>query len=322
MGNEPQKTYKEICFDYFRGNLSVADATRLKDFLADRENVRQMRVWEKEWAESQSVSCSQIVSFGNISRRIQARVVCKFLTYGLSLLLVAGLASAFALTRHARCVNTEAKMHIIESGNKENTKVTLPDGTLVWLNSASRLVYSDSFTKKDREVELSGEAYFEVAKDQKHPFVVNLGPGSITVTGTRFDVSAYERESQIHAALMEGGITFRTDRATIDILPGEVVTYTKSDNSIMKKHSDVDAWTAWMRGCMNLSSLTYSDLFSRLSTVYSVVIVYNPRKYAGNTVNLVLNSSESLDNVMDALCVLAPLSWIRNPDGSINVSEN
>ena len=322
MGNEPQKTYKEICFEYFRGEISATDATRLKDFLADRENVRQMRVWEKEWAESQSASCSQIVSFGNISRKIQNRTARRALACGLTLLLVAGLVTTFALTRQARSVNAEAKMHIIESGCKENTKVTLPDGTLVWLNSASRLVYSDSFTKKDREVELSGEAYFEVAKDQKHPFVVNLGPGSITVTGTRFDVSAYGRESQIHAALMEGSITFRTDRATIDIIPGEVLTYTKSDNSITKKHSDVDAWTAWMRGSMNLSSLTYSDLFSRLSTVYRADIVYNPRKYSGNTVNLVLNSSESLENVMDALCVLAPLSWTRNPDGSITVSEN
>lgn len=321
MTQDRIKTIKEISYDYFRGTIAPEDTARLDIFLKDGKNAEQFREWEKEWENTETPTYSQIVSFSRLSRRLHRSSVRKATYIGAAAAVAMAVAAILFTVNRPAPAAQEPKMHIVESGLKENTKVTLPDGTMVWLNSASRIMYSDSFSKDNRQVDLYGEAYFDVTKDERHPFTVRMGSSSITVKGTRFDVCAYEKESRVYAALLEGSIVFNTDCATMDIIPGEVVTFSKEDKSITKAPADVESWTSWMKGSINLCSVTYKDLFTRLSTVYGKEILFEPNKHSDKTINVVLNSSESLENVLDALCVLAPLEWTGSTDGAITVCE-
>src|SRR3546814_18855 len=87
-------------------------------------------------------------------------------------------------------------------------QVALPDGSRVWLNAASSLTYPTSFNgHKERRVELTGEAYFEIAKDADHPFIVESARQSVRVLGTHFNITAYPNESSVQTTLAEGSIT-------------------------------------------------------------------------------------------------------------------
>jgi len=96
------------------------------------------------------------------------------------------------------------KQNIVSTRNGSRSKVELPDGTQVWLNAGSQLVYNDSYGKELREVKLIGEAFFDVAKDVKHPFLIHANEINIKVLGTAFNVRAYPDDKRTEAALLRG----------------------------------------------------------------------------------------------------------------------
>src|SRR5690606_32465209 len=127
-------------------------------------------------------------------------------------------------------------------------QLELPDGTKVWLNSATRLVYPMAFVGDSRNVTLSGEAYFEVAKNEHQPFKVLVDNTEIAVTGTMFNVSAYPDAGRVVTTLLEGGVdVFRgTNMATLR--PGDEAVTTAGNTDIQTKQVDSDNAVAWLHG--------------------------------------------------------------------------
>lgn len=106
------------------------------------------------------------------------------------------------------------KQHQVSTQSGSKSRLVLPDGTQVWLNGNSELTYSnDHFGKENREVILTGEAFFDVIKDEKYPFIIHAGPVNITVKGTAFNVKAYPKEKSIETSLVRGLIEVSTDEA-------------------------------------------------------------------------------------------------------------
>ena len=131
---------------------------------------------------------------------------------------------------------------IIPYGNQ--SKLTLADNTVVWLNAGSRLVYPTAFKGKTREVLLFGEAYFEVAKNPEKPFIVNTSDAQIKVLGTQFNVSAYAEDKVIQTVLKEGSVEFiRNDAGFFDepivMKPNQMVSFVKTNKETSV--SSVDA---------------------------------------------------------------------------------
>lgn len=96
------------------------------------------------------------------------------------------------------------KQNIVSTKNGSKSKIELPDGTQVWLNSGSQLIYNDAYGKELREIHLSGEAFFDVAKDAEHPFIIHANELDIKVLGTAFNVRAYPDDKRTEAALIRG----------------------------------------------------------------------------------------------------------------------
>lgn len=169
-----------------------------------------------------------------------------------------------------------AKLNTIETPEGGQYQVNLPDGTKVWLNAGTRLTFPTKFVDKQRIVELSGEAYFEVAKDTKKPFKVKMSNNTeVQVLGTHFNVSAYNEENSIKTTLLEGAVALRANEKTQRISPGQQATLSRGDNNISVANDvNLDEVVAWKNGFFSVESITLQDLMKKVEKWYGVKVVY------------------------------------------------
>lgn len=156
-------------------------------------------------------------------------------------------------------------------------RLVLPDGTAVWLNAASSLRYPTSFTGKTRQVEVSGEAYFEVAENANMPFHVNVnGNINIEVLGTHFNVNAYENEQHINTTLVTGRIKVSTGTTNAILKPGQQAQAGQGSATDMKvlSNADIEKITAWKDGLFNFNGATLQEVMRQLERWYDIEVVY------------------------------------------------
>jgi ferric-dicitrate binding protein FerR (iron transport regulator) len=148
-------------------------------------------------------------------------------------------------------------------------QVELPDGTVVWLNAASSLRYPTAFTGKERRVEVTGEAYFEVAKNAELPFRVNVDDrAEIEVLGTRFNVNAYKNEKHLKATLLQGSV--RVNRVVLK--PGQQALL--AENIQVVNDPDLDKVMAWKNGVFNFEDASLEEVMRQLERWYDIQVVY------------------------------------------------
>lgn len=170
------------------------------------------------------------------------------------------------------------KINTLTTNKGETYKVRLPDGTMVWLNAASSLKYPSSFTAlKNRIVELTGEAYFEVSSDKAHPFFVKTNRQNVEVLGTHFNVSAYPEEHTTKTTLVEGSVKVSTPTQSRFIKPGEQLTLS-SENKLEITSIDARMAIAWKNDEFMFDDEPIEQVMNTLSRWYNIEIVYKGPK--------------------------------------------
>ena len=154
-------------------------------------------------------------------------------------------------------------------------QILLADGTKVYLNSCSSLRYPVPFTGERREVELTGEAYFEVTKDDK-PFVVKTSEVDIKVLGTSFNVSNYQDDEVITTTLVEGTVIVRdcNEGKEYRITPGKTLSFDKNSEQVNLREDDVELYTSWMQGKFVFEDMCLEDIMRKLNRWYDCKIIY------------------------------------------------
>ncbi len=311
---------KEKCLRYFRGKSTYEDEIFINQCLSDgRLSMDEFRNMEKDWSESEIPTNEQRMAFMKISGKVKSRR-WKRLMLKLAVPAAAAVVLIAVLSIHLFMGREEA-VTTYSTAYLETEYIVLPDSSKVWLNSATTLTYGSDFNKRDREVTLSGEAFFDVAKNPSKPFIVRMKDAEITVKGTLFNVTAYDGENGIQAALMTGQIQFRTGKDYIYLSPGEVISYNRDDRSMSKSRKDVNQYCSWLEGKLDCESITLDMLFSRLTSMYGTEINYVPVKYKDKAIRVMLDTRESMDDVLGALSVIVPISWTWQDDGSITITE-
>ncbi|MBS1665573.1 MAG: DUF4974 domain-containing protein [Bacteroidetes bacterium] len=151
--------------------------------------------------------------------------------------------------------------------------VTLSDSTKVWLNSTSSLTYPIAFTGNERAVTLTGEAYFEVAKNKAHPFIVHTQKMDVKVLGTHFNVDAYEDETDTKTTLLEGSVALSHQSSSILLTPGEQGIAGPAA-AIRTRKVNTDHVTAWKQGYFVFRGDNIREIMKQISRWYDVDIVY------------------------------------------------
>ena len=171
-------------------------------------------------------------------------------------------------------------------------QVVLPDGTKAWLNAASTLRFPTAFTGKNRVVELTGEGYFEVAKDAAHPFRVSVppaageaGPGTqIDVLGTHFNVMAYTEEGGVTTSLLEGSVRVTGGARSGLLKPGEQAAYSSGSGDLKIGEADMEQAVAWKNGLFQFEGATIEIVMRQVARWYNVQVQYKgkiPRHFSG-----------------------------------------
>lgn len=153
-------------------------------------------------------------------------------------------------------------------------QVVLADGTKVWLNSASRLIYPQSFMGKERLVVLSGEAFFDVTHDAERPFVVETSRMNVKVLGTRFNVNDYDDNEEVSTTLVNGSVEIISgDQQAFRLVPGEQA-YGK-ENELEKREVNVRLYTSWIDGKFLFNNTELEEIAKQISRWYDVEIFFS-----------------------------------------------
>jgi ferric-dicitrate binding protein FerR (iron transport regulator) len=189
----------------------------------------------------------------------------------------------------------EMMMNTMSTPKGGKYQLLLPDGSKVWLNAASSITYPVVFSGRERKVTITGEAYFEVQKDNEHPFIVNLGGVDITVLGTEFNINAYPDEQDTRVTLLQGAVKVTKTGKTVLLRPGDQARITQTLQ--VTSQVNTDAVIAWKNGTFDFTGVPLDVILRQLSRWYDVDIIYQgPVKNVniGGEIGMDLNLSQVL----------------------------
>jgi len=203
----------------------------------------------------------------------------------------------------------------------QKAAVTLPDGSKVWVNSGSTLSYGSRYNQKERIINLDGEAYFEVAKNENAPFVVQSHGFSVTALGTAFDVKAYPEEKTFSTVLVHGKVEVKDDLNKIYLTPNQKIIYNRSSKSMQKTNvDDSNTYAAWRNNQLTFESEPFENIVLVLERNYNVKLIFESEalkkyRYSGTIGNA------SLESVLQLFAMTSPLSY-HMKDSVIYLREN
>jgi transmembrane sensor len=191
----------------------------------------------------------------------------------------------------------------------ERSQLTLYDGTKVWLNSGTTLKFPLIFNSDKRKVFVKGEAFFDVAKDRKKPFVVNAGSLNIEVLGTRFNVCAYPDDSEAYATLEEGEIVASTSAGgKVQLKPGEQAVFHSDSKKITLHKVNTELYTSWTENRLKLENAAFSDVIKKMERWYDVKITVDDEGSFTKRYNMTIKT-ESLREMLHLLSFTTPMKY-------------
>ncbi|OQP55761.1 hypothetical protein A4D02_04905 [Niastella koreensis] len=198
---------------------------------------------------------------------------------------------------------------------KGQYQLRLPDGTKVWLNSESSIHYPTGFRGKERRVQITGEAYFEVTHDKEMPFVVEKGDMQVEVLGTHFDVNAYNDESAIRTTLLQGSVKVRIGNSrqvgtvrqsaignqSVILKPGQQVSLSQTSQLSHPIPVQTDEIMAWKNGLFHFESADIKTVMRQLARWYDVDVVYEGAAVKNDPLFVEISRNTRLSDVLKVL---------------------
>lgn len=197
-----------------------------------------------------------------------AAAIVFFLVVGIMALFVVQQTSINEIETHAHQIEKT-----VQGGR---LRVFLPDGSMVWLNSNTKLKYPKKFSKNVRMVELDGEAFFEVSKNPDKPFIVKSGTISTKALGTSFNIKSYSSENDIQVTLVAGKVLVESERKEdpkFILNPGYRINYQKDKGIAIKEKIDIKKQIGWKDGILQFNNANFQTVIKKLSRWYGVEFV-------------------------------------------------
>jgi ferric-dicitrate binding protein FerR (iron transport regulator) len=320
---------------YQSENISRAEFRELQKELKTYTNEELFPIIEKEWNDFESEKrLSPIESqqlFERIRQDIKSDATQKAVQVKINWTHIAASAVIFLLSSlsfflyvdNKETALLEEREVILAAGKGERASIVLPDGTTVRLNSETTLSYKQDFGKKERRISLSGEGFFEVKKDSKKKFIVNTEFLDVEVTGTTFNVYAYENKEFLEIALIGGSIitsTVSPPFKTMSVLPNEKVIYNKMTGKMSKECSLNKLETAWLSNELVFRSESLGKVLKMVGRKYGVTFT-SDNKIALNRTYTGVFDKEELVEIMAILKVHCNFDY-RIKDHNIYIEFN
>ena len=228
------------------------------------------------------------------------------------------------ITQKAETMKESMNKVIVSYGKK--SMVLLSDGTKVWLNAGSQLVYPAVFLKDTREVALVGEAFFDVVKNPQKPFVVKAADVSVQVLGTRFDISAYPEDKVIQTVLEEGKINlkysgggiFKRDYV-VEMVPNQMVEFDKISRAANSSTVDVSKFVSWKDGMLEFEKVNLYKALKQVERFYNIKILLEDQSIGSYKLSGKLDLKDEPEEVLNVIKLTVPIDWQRKSNGDFIV---
>lgn len=272
--------------------------------------------YAEKWEEPQAVmdATLQTEMLGNIrkgmetNRHYRSISFRKLMKYAAAIIISVMLGGGtYVLTE--RLTQGNDKQIIVSVDNGQRANLQLPDGTRVWLNSGSSIRYDKNYNRHNRIIALEGEAYFEVAKDKKRPFIVKANAVSVRAVGTTFDVKAYVNDNAITTTLIEGKVNVFNDKMTSQLLPNQKIVFDKRKRTFDKVHVyDAEIAGLWKNNQLAFDSETLENIAKVLERMYNIHVVFDSDqmkqiRFSGKIKN------NSLESVLQLISLTSPIHY-------------
>lgn len=309
---------RKLFMSFLEGETTIEEEKTLYKALKDNPELKEdIEAMEDLRSRFYNPSVERARSFRAVRRRIhKGRILWRSVA---AACVAACLLMMFLISRNDKEVAPLPEIIRLCTVRGEIRTEMLPDGSIVHLNSSSTISYADNFVSK-RDLKLSGEAYFIVKADPEHPFSVHVGGSTVTAKGTKFNVSAYPSDPQIRTVLVEGKVEFSNNSMSLNMRPGEVLSYGTVTGNVATWSENVNQHLSWMSGHLNYERISLERLLVRLSSIYDIDIRYSPVKYADSSFRISLNIREPIENVLQAVATITPITW-RIDENIISIQE-
>ena len=259
---------QDLLYKYFKGNANIEEEKQILDWVDASDENR--KAFQKERMLYDIALFSEEKQSERLKRKTRILPILQWTARIAAVMII--LFGSGLLFKDYR-YNKSAQLQTVAVPAGQRAQITLADGTKVWLNSKSTLTYASNFGRKERNVELDGEAYFEVAKNKKIPFFVNTEINRVKVVGTHFNVCAYKGSNEFETTLIEG---------IVDIYPigsDQVITRLTKDeffgsyNGKYKKTTLPSyEYLRWKEGLYCFDDAPFNSLLNKLEKYYNVNI--------------------------------------------------
>lgn len=291
---------QDLLHRFFEGKVTSKEKKDIKQWIAESDEHRDQLFKERMIFDAMIVSGKIPNSQSEPVKRKPLLRVFVELSKIAAVVVVMLIAGIYFYTQKMNEINLATNTIIVPVGQRAN--IQLPDGTNVWLNARTQMSYPAYFTGAKREIELNGEAYFEVSHDAEKPFVVHTKSFEVKVLGTKFNVKAYNDTEDFTTALMEGSVEVTNTmnkNNTIRLLPDQKVDY-REGQLLCSSIEDYDIYR-WREGLMCFKDIQFIDLIRQFENSYGVCIIIENEKAKEKVFSGKLRISDGIDNALRIL---------------------
>lgn len=290
----------ELIAEYLSGNLEPARKAELEDWVNESDENRRyfMRceeIWFSAVSEEELGKYDADKAFEAFRRKVEVagkrtarvgtgrrwRTVLRYAAAVAVLCLVAH----FAYRQGGQDLQDTLAQIEVEAPEGSQTRMRLPDGTLVVLNAGSRMVYGQDFGVENREVELEGEGYFEVTHQEEKPFRVSSKNISLTVLGTKFNFRDYSQEDEVVVSLREGRVQLFNrlhEEPSLQLKPAERMVMSKREGRMKQEQLATESYLKWMEGKLEFDGMPLKEVVRILARAYGFSIVVEEDSEVGD----------------------------------------
>lgn len=271
---------RSLAIKYFDGLATPQETALVEEWLQSPENQRQMEQWLwEDWQAADGKMPRETVRRmqNTLHRNIRPRVIPWKKTLSAAAAALVMIITGFILWYHKPTAPNTTQIAFTDS-IVNNTgipvKATLPDSSIVWLNSNAVVTIAAGFGRHDRHVQVSGEAFFDIKPDPARPFLAGSGPLTISVLGTSFIIEAYPTEKETRVSLISGKVAVSSTDTSCTLAPGQMAAYVNQGRTMSISTLTLDP-AAWIHGKIILNKLALPEALDRLSRWYRVPIRYD-----------------------------------------------
>lgn len=325
-------TFEELMFDHLAGKLSDDGERKLLHFLKsdisyqqrykEMARMRARSLVGKFEQERQAGYKALSVKLG-LKKELKKKRIPLWRTLSqvaaIVLLVLTTTIAGYYIYNDVAESNQKTVLCQMEVPLGSQTKVVLPDGSVVCLNSGSVLKYDPAFLhKKNREVYLVGEGYFEVQKNSEKPFIVHANEINVKVLGTVFNVRSYPEDSDIEVSLIEGKVNVFSASETqgnVILNPNEQLIYDKKSSKMRHHHADVLQASQWTTGRLSFVNALLPEIMKDIERKYDVRIIIHSKQMDKEVFSGSISPKLTAEEILDYIDVDNKYSWSR--DGNI-----